>query len=570
MYPFKRMKCITGSLTSSTSLCNQAHLRIASLICFIAVNSVLAVFGQQQQTLSPENAKQWREDLRFLAEELPKRHANLFHTMSREQFETAVKRLDERIPTLQRHQVIVEIGRIFAMVGDGHTRLNLLSAPAGLRRYPLRLYWFKDGIFVDAATSEYAQIAGARVVKIGNTAVEEAYRTVGQVVQRDNEINARDNIPERMVVPEILHALKLIDDMEKARFVFERQGKQFTVELKPMEPGKGYKWFEMRAGSTNPTPLWLKHPQDAYWFESLPDARTVYVQYNSVREKSEESFSNFVKRLFEFVEANPVEKLIIDIRQNVGGSYPFTLPLTHAIIGCQKLNQRGRLFIIIGRNTFSAALSFATDLERHTESLFVGEPTGGRPQYYSDTGQFELPNSRLSASVSTLGALPSGTRQWIAPHYATELASEAHRNNQDPAVSFILDYKPNPRAIDLSTPFADEVTEVLDKQGFEAAKKRYYELKNDPLYAYADLYWVLRLTGRRMQYRKRHDDAIKAFELNISENPRSDEAQVLLGDFYWNSQRKEQAIKYYERAVELNPSNWRIADLLRNWRHDRK
>ncbi|MCI0666392.1 MAG: tetratricopeptide repeat protein, partial [Acidobacteria bacterium] len=35
-------------------------------------------------------------------------------------------------------------------------------------------------------------------------------------------------------------------------------------------------------------------------------------------------------------------------------------------------------------------------------------------------------------------------------------------------------------------------------------------------------------------------------------------------------QRKEQAIKHYERAVELNPSNWRIADLLRNWRRDRK
>src|SRR5262245_36824482 len=230
------------NLTSPTSRWNQTYLRIVVLICFFAANSALPVFGQKQKTLSPEDAKLWREDLRFLAEELPKRHANLFHTMTREQFESAVKRLDERIPTLQRHQIIVEIGRIFAMVGDGHTRLNLLSAPAGLRRYPLRLYWFKDGIFVDAATLEYAQIAGARVVKIGNTDVEEAYKTVGHVVQRDNEVNARDNIPERMIVPEILHTLKLIDDMEKAQFVFERQGKQFTVELKPMERGKEYKW----------------------------------------------------------------------------------------------------------------------------------------------------------------------------------------------------------------------------------------------------------------------------------------------------------------------------------------
>jgi hypothetical protein len=175
---------------------------------------------------------------------------NLFHTMTREQFETAVKRLDERIPMLQRHQIMVEMGRIFAMVGDGHTRLNLLSAPAGFRQYPLRLYRFKDGLFVQAATSEYAQMAGARVVKIGRATAEDAYKTVGQVVQGDNEINARNNVPQRMVVPEILHALELIDDMEKAQFVVERQGKQLTVELKPMEQGKEYKWVDMRDGSS--------------------------------------------------------------------------------------------------------------------------------------------------------------------------------------------------------------------------------------------------------------------------------------------------------------------------------
>lgn len=116
---------------------------------------------------------------------------------------------------------------------------------------------------------------------------------------------------------------------------------------------------------------------------------------------------------------------------------------------------------------------------------------------------------------------------------------------------------------------------TMTREQFETAVKQLDEriptlqLKNDPLYAYADLYFVLRLPGRRMQNRQRYDEAIKIFELNISEHPRSDEAQILLGDLYWITQRKEQAIKYYERAMEFNPSNWRIADLLRNWRRDR-
>jgi hypothetical protein len=39
------------------------------------------------------------------------------------QFETAIKCLQERIPSLARHQIIVELARIVAMVGDGHTNI---------------------------------------------------------------------------------------------------------------------------------------------------------------------------------------------------------------------------------------------------------------------------------------------------------------------------------------------------------------------------------------------------------------------------------------------------------------
>ena len=71
--------------------------------------------------ISAAEAEKWREDLRVMAEEMPKRHRKLFHTMKREQFETAVKSLNERIPSLTRNQVIVELTRIVAMVQDGHT-----------------------------------------------------------------------------------------------------------------------------------------------------------------------------------------------------------------------------------------------------------------------------------------------------------------------------------------------------------------------------------------------------------------------------------------------------------------
>ncbi|MEP7157358.1 MAG: hypothetical protein ABI905_16375, partial [Betaproteobacteria bacterium] len=54
-------------------------------------------------------SRAWRQDLRFMADELPKRHKNLYHDMTPEQFERAVRTLDARIPTLSRNQVIVEM-----------------------------------------------------------------------------------------------------------------------------------------------------------------------------------------------------------------------------------------------------------------------------------------------------------------------------------------------------------------------------------------------------------------------------------------------------------------------------
>jgi hypothetical protein len=69
---------------------------MVAIICSIGCVSSSAV---AQQKLDQAAVEQWRADLRYLAEELPMRHKNLFASMTREQFEQAVNRLDERIPS---------------------------------------------------------------------------------------------------------------------------------------------------------------------------------------------------------------------------------------------------------------------------------------------------------------------------------------------------------------------------------------------------------------------------------------------------------------------------------------
>ena len=55
------------------------------------------------------------------------------------------------------------------------------------------------------------------------------------------------------------------------------------------------------------------------------------------------------------------------------------------------IDQPGRLTLLIGRLTFSAAANFATELEQTTGATFVGEDMGGSPNLYGDVRPTRLP-----------------------------------------------------------------------------------------------------------------------------------------------------------------------------------
>ena len=107
------------------------RIRIAAA-CAAALLTLSSAGAQQPATTSPPvlTASQWRDDLKFIAAELQKRHANLYHHVSRGDFERAVAALDRQIPNLPRNRIIVGMMRIAAMVGDGHTRVEPRKDPA--------------------------------------------------------------------------------------------------------------------------------------------------------------------------------------------------------------------------------------------------------------------------------------------------------------------------------------------------------------------------------------------------------------------------------------------------------
>ncbi|HYE15466.1 MAG TPA: hypothetical protein VD968_13570, partial [Pyrinomonadaceae bacterium] len=210
-----------------------ALLTSRALLCALILLNCCAALARQAPAPEKTEAEKWREDLRHMAEEMPRRHKNLFHTMTREQFEAAVRGLDARIPSLARHQIIVEMARIAAMVGDGHTNVAPTRDPKiGFHAIPLKLYFFADGLFVRSAPREHAELVGARVVKIGGATPEQAVARLRGITGHDNEMGVRFFAPHLLVMPEVLHALGLSEDAGSARILFERKGREEERVLK--------------------------------------------------------------------------------------------------------------------------------------------------------------------------------------------------------------------------------------------------------------------------------------------------------------------------------------------------
>ena len=521
--------------------------------------------------LTPAEVVRWRADLRFLAAEMPKRHRNLFHTLTREEFDQAVRRLDARIPALRRHEIILELARLAARVGDGHTNVAPARDSAiAFHAVPLRLYLFADGLYVRAADSTHAGLVGARVVRLGRATAEEAVAAVAPLIGRDNEMGVRYAAPYLLVMPEVLHGLGLIDDLDRVPLVLERDGRREDVVLAPAgltplmardidrswEPLPG--WVDAR-GAPDGWPLWLRQPGNKFWFGYLAPARALYVQFNEVGDKPDQTVAQFTDSLVAFARAHPVDRLVLDLRLNGGGNGALNRPLVLGLIRADSLRGRGHLFVLIGRRTFSAAQFLVSDLEHWTDAVFVGEPTASRGNAYGDSYRIRLPNSGVTVRVSTLYwqlSDPRDLRLWTPPEVATELTFDAYRRNRDPALEAALAWVPEPA-------LAEQMRAALAPGGRPAMDSVYRAYRADPRHRYVSTEEPLNGLGYALLQEGHAENAVAVFSLNTEAFPRSANAHDSRGEALAAVGDTAAAIRAYESAVRLDPSLPGAAEKLR-------
>ena len=421
-------------------------MRSNSFLSSLLFSAVVLTATSQAFAQKALTAQKWQEDLRYLQEVITSERSNLFHVINQDEFEQAVNQLHDKIPTMQRHEIIVGFARVVAMFRIGHTNLPILpwrrnhDPSIGFHRFPLLVYLFPDGVYVRSAKEKYREAVGGRVLRLGKLPIEEALEAVRPVVPWENEQYFRSTVPYYLSCPEVLHASGVIKNLDKAPLVIEKDGKEQTIWLEAEEAGRfpgdygivrlGDGWVDARQFATEQTPLWLKKLDRKFYYEYLTDSKTVYVRHSRVRDESDETIAAFFEKVFRFIDENDVEKLVLDLRLNGGGNNYRNRAVIVGLIQAQKINQPGRLFTIIGRRTFSAAQNLVNEIEKYTETIFVGEPTSENVNFYGDTVQKTLPNSGLNVRLSHFwwqNLDPRDTRQWTAPQIAVDMIFEDYR-----------------------------------------------------------------------------------------------------------------------------------------------
>ena len=516
------------------------------------------IYAQEQPTV-----KQWQDDLRYLQSTVHKDFPFLFKKVTAKDFDTAVDKLYSEIPSMEAHELPIGFARIVSLFQYGHTQIPFSKiAKNGI--LPINFYHFNDGIYIEGTTKEHEKTLGAKVLKIENTPINKALELVRPVVPVENDQYYKAYGIRFLGSPEVLHAQGVIaNNADQVTLTLEKEGQTFEYTFPKINLKDKPKTFNftlptenwLTSRDTKTTPLYLKHFKDKlYFFEQLPDSKTVYVRQSSVFNDDNETLKDFYKRLFSYIDDNNIDKVIYDVRLNGGGNNYNNMPLIKGLMARPNINKKGNFFFIIGRDTFSACQNLTNEIGRYTEAIIVGEPTSENVNFYGDTKPVKLPNSGLTAYLSF--AWWQDLPQWenkdaTVPHLAKDISFNEYKTNQDPVLEVALNYTDDGFILNPM----QHLTELFVTQNFAQLKKDAHKIAKNPEYKYYDFQKEFSKAGNRLVSQGSNEGGLFVFELLTEVYPDSGSAFYSLANLQEDMNLKDKAVASYKKIIKIDATS---------------
>jgi hypothetical protein len=352
---------------------------------------LLAAALSTSSARAADRTEEWTQDLQALGTQLGSIHARYRQCEIPPSLRGDLENLAARVDSLADSEVTVEIQRILASVGDGHTLLFPFGMKRGtLRRLPVMLWQFDDGMFI--VQSKTPALVGRQVIAIGDLAIAEVGERLQKYISHDNDQQLRWAGPFYATLTDFLAAIGAGTRDEQS--VTLDHGELVTLKSEDIDPATID--LKLPPSGNGAPPAYLSRRSSPFWQKKL-DEQTLYVQLNAVDDDQDETLNDFGRRLRPLL-AN-VTRLILDLRLNSGGEARKANEFLKTLISFDTAG--GRIAVLTSRMTFSAAQTLATRLDEFTDAIFVGEATGSRPNHYGNERPFKLPNSGLRGTIAS-------------------------------------------------------------------------------------------------------------------------------------------------------------------------
>jgi hypothetical protein len=359
----------------------------------------------------------WQADIAWLRSELPKRNPHFAaDTAMAATFDAAAVDLLGRVPDLldahyppgtqAADRLVVELARLIALAGEGHTSLNMSSDMV----FPVLVRWFPEGLFVIAADEQLLQdnpmILGTMVRAIQrpdglDMLVEDNVgpgleSLLNSVIAVDHPNGYRPQHGTVLMNPVLARGLGLA--AEELVYVLDDGTGADPLRVRvSASPWSAVSFRRVNADQAAPRPLSHSSARGNWYVVGGPDGRTLYLRYDSCVMDAYALFQSVLNEL----KRGPVERLIVDLRWNSGGT---SLPgswFAHQVAGIPAINKSGALFVLIGPGTFSSGMMLAVDFMAWTKAIFAGQPLAQGPDSWGEVKRFALPNSGLVVGHSS-------------------------------------------------------------------------------------------------------------------------------------------------------------------------
>lgn len=416
------------------------------------------VFNSSAQVEPRLSQDKWNDDIDFLVKNISAIVPNFKSKVNQTKFSNRVEELKRDISSKSIDDIIWEMQNLLNFIEDDGCNIMPFQKALNPKISPIKSYWFSDGLYICDASDSYGSLKGEQIIKINSVEISELFNDLSTSLNGDNEHYKKNLFPLYAIYPSLLKSQGVGNFNDAIELEFA-SGKTVTVMAEDVS-----EYRKLKRELPNDEVFYLtnsNHKNDYYWFEYLPNSKTLFVQLQWIYNNKEDiSFSEFVKNIEDEIEKGNANKIILDLRYGGGGNGFKFKGFTDLLRDSETINKKGNLFVLTSRETRGAILELTSVLELNTKAILVGEPTGEGPNTVGDTKQISLPNSGISVSLTKVfwpTSWDADKRKTIEPDVSVIYTYRQHQTKQDPWIDAVVAFTVN----SYSNTFPKELLESL-------------------------------------------------------------------------------------------------------------